>query len=197
MEGVLNYADIIFMYRAFDYSGRALLRVCHDVRFFAILVEKNKDGEKKQLRMMAKFVNDVMALNANFGATGAAPVTYKQAMKKAKQALAGEGISDSNLFSGDAYTAARGGEDKQKRSSEDRRDRDRDRLASRDSRGERHGRVRQEDRRGRDTKDHIGLFCGNWNNGGDCDERRCTRRHRCSRITNGTFCGEAHRSFEH
>ena len=61
MEAVYNYDSIIFMYRALDYSGKALIRVCHDTRFFAFMVEKNKEGERKQLRLFEKFVNDVMA----------------------------------------------------------------------------------------------------------------------------------------
>ena len=155
MEAVHSYADITFMYRAYDYSGKALLRACHDVRYFSGMVENNKEGEKKQLKMMEKFINDVFAANAASGTSGTAPVTYKQILKKARQTLAAEGISDSNLFSGDSYSAAKGGEDKQRKN-----DDKRDRPAPRDNRGDRQGRSRQDDRRGREPKDHIGLFCG-------------------------------------
>ena len=119
------------------------------------MVENNKEGEKKQLKMMEKFINDVFAANAASGTSGTAPVTYKQILKKARQTLAAEGISDSNLFSGDSYSAAKGGEDKQRKN-----DDKRDRPAPRDNRGDRQGRSRQDDRRGREPKDHIGLFCG-------------------------------------
>ena len=214
MEAVHNYVDIMFMYRAVDYSGKALLRVCHDIRYFERMVSRDKEGERKiekhapyiylsssslqgerkQLKMMEKFVNDVFAMNAASGTSGTAPVTYKQALKKARQVLAAEGISDSNLFSGDAYSAARSGEEKQKRYNEEKT---RDKPAPRDNRSNNQADNRRPERRQRETKEHIGMFCGNWNNGADCDERKCSRRHRCSRIIDGSFCRERHRITVH
>ena len=121
------------------------------------MVKNNSEGKKKQLKMMEKFINKVFAATAASGTSSTAPITYKQILKKARQTLAAEGISDSNLFSGDAYSAPRGGEDKQKKKdNEDRRDR----SGPRDNRGDRQGRGRQDDRRGREPKEHIGLFCG-------------------------------------
>ena len=165
--------------------------ICPYIYFISLLFQ----GEKKQLRMLEKFVNDVFAMNAASGTSGTAPVTYKQALKKARQVLAAEGISDSNLFSGDAYSAARGSEEKQKRANEEKRERDR--PAPRDSRSTNPTDNRRSERGRRETKEHIGMFCGNWNNGADCDERKCSRRHRCSRIIDGSFCGERHCVTEH
>ena len=50
--------------------------------------------------------------NAAAGVSGLHPVTYKQALKKARQVLAAEGISDSNIFTGDVYSAARNVDEK-------------------------------------------------------------------------------------
>ena len=46
-------------------------------------------------------------------------------------------------------------------------------------------------------KDHIGLFCGNFNAGINCDSARCSRLHRCSRWTSGSFCRENHSAADH
>ena len=47
------------------------------------------------------------------------------------------------------------------------------------------------------SRDHIGLFCGNFNAGVPCDSNRCTRRHKCSRYVDEGFCGGNHRAYEH
>ena len=146
--------------------------------------------------------------NAAAGVSGLHPVTYKQALRKARQVLAAEGISDTNLFTGDAYSAARGtdgrggrkdNDDKNHRHSHDRyqstvNHSNTNLIALSPSGRERRG----DERKKRGGSEHIGMFCGQWNNGGHCDSSRCSRKHRCSRISaDGSFCGSDHKSFEH
>ena len=52
MEALYNYASIVWMYRAFDYSAQAILRACHDIRHFSNVVEASKASEKQQLCRM-------------------------------------------------------------------------------------------------------------------------------------------------
>ena len=62
MEVVHNYVDIMFMYRAVDYSGKALLRVCHDIRYFERMVSRDKEGERKKKNRETCFVHLLILL---------------------------------------------------------------------------------------------------------------------------------------
>ena len=77
------------MYRVYNYSRKALLWACHNVHYFSRMVENNREGEKKQLRIMEKLINNVFAANVASGTSGTAPVTYTQVTQHGSEAKKG------------------------------------------------------------------------------------------------------------
>ena len=73
----------------YNYSRKALLWACHNVRYFSRMVENNREGEKKQLRIMEKLINNVFAANVASGTSGTAPVTYTQVTQHGSEAKKG------------------------------------------------------------------------------------------------------------
>ena len=83
VDAVHHYTTALRSIRAEDYSGAVLLRVLHDVRFFA---GANKT-DKSQAAMLTKFVNMVFIQNSLMGRSSEPPLPYKEVLEIAKQVM--------------------------------------------------------------------------------------------------------------
>lgn len=130
-----------------------------------------------------------------------------------------EGLQDTYLTIGDAYSVispvgskARqsqaedgsddedGSEDRSnKRDSKSRSAKGKNWKDSRDSRDSRDHRDYRDkrDHHDRPRREDIGFFCGKFNAGQRCEAKNCKRKHKCSRYVDGAFCGDNHPAYEH
>ena len=60
VEAAHFYQAIVYMYRPYSYEGQALLGALHHIRYLQSVVEPNKAGEKKQLKLMEKLVSTLI-----------------------------------------------------------------------------------------------------------------------------------------
>ena len=186
------------------------------MRYFKTLFEPTKAGEKKQLRLLEKLVNDVFAWNSAAGTQGKRAATIKEIMEMAKTILAVEGISEANLQVGDPYSVlpitsqtyrsldsnSRDDQDDHRGSgsSNNRRSKEYERRPNNDRRGrsdrsDRSGAPRRD--RGDASRSDIGKYCGKYNAGMPCQSGSCGRRHACNRYVDGRFCEGPHPASEH
>ena len=119
MSAIHQYAGNVWMIRRDDASGFLMLRVLHDVKFFApILISKIKtkaERDKKQLEVISWFADHVLELNSQRGRLAKPPLEYDEVRRVATSAAnkiySGSGVSlgwemDMGACSFDPYTTA-------------------------------------------------------------------------------------------
>ena len=93
VEGLLNYMAVLHMIRPWDFGGLVMLRVLHEVAFFG----PSARTAKEQKELVKEFCEDVMQKNCRRAITGEHPLTYRQAMKRAQEVVAGKNGMSFNL----------------------------------------------------------------------------------------------------
>ena len=119
MSAIYQYAINVWMIRRDDWSGLLMLKVLHDVKFFApILISKIRtkaERDKKQLEVITWFADQVLELNSQRGRLRKTPLMYddvrKVATSAANKIYAGSGVAlgwemDMGACSFDPYTTA-------------------------------------------------------------------------------------------
>ena len=119
MSAIHQYASNVWMIRRDDASGLLMLRVLHDVKFFApLLISKIKtkaERDKKQLEVISWFADHVLELNSQRGRLAKPPLEYDEVRRVATSAAnkiySGSGVSlgwemDMGACSFDPYTTA-------------------------------------------------------------------------------------------
>ena len=119
LSAVHQYASNVWMIRRDDSSGLLLLRVLHDVKFFAPLILSKigpkAERDKKQLEVIIYFVDDVLEKNSQRGRLRRPPLEYDEVRRAATTAAnkiySGSGVGlgwemDMGACSFDPYTTA-------------------------------------------------------------------------------------------
>ena len=119
MSAIHQYTINVWMIRRDDWSGMLMLKVLHDVKYFApLLISKIRtkaERDKKQLEVITWFADHVLELNSQRGRLHKTPLMYddvrKVATSAANRIYSGSGVAlgwemDMGACSFDPYTTA-------------------------------------------------------------------------------------------
>ena len=185
---VHHYSTALRSIRAEDYSGAVLLRVLHDVRYFAGAC----DSDKAQAAMVTKFVNLSFIQNSLMGRSLEPPLPYKEVYGIAKQVMFEAGHDGLLSVVGvEPYTGTRrnqgagtsgaGGSGKKGGSGGG--------GGGGGARPDHQGRVKggwnNKSFSSMSTSDKVARCCRAWNTKGSCGDRDCRKPHICSKVLQG------------
>ena len=214
VEALLNYVAALHMIRPWDFGGLVMLRVLHEVAFFGPSARTSKE----QKELVKEFCEDVMQKNGRRAIAGDHPLTYRQAMKRASEVVAGKnGMSFNLQIKADPYTSHRELKEKDERIKKLQEEvtKLRKELKEERNKGKKESTYSREPerrfngkpvRKGGEEKGLPSSFyeerkgtCRFFNEG-DCRRTAedCNRgAHRCSAAVNGRMCGEDHPRADH
>ena len=212
VEGLLNYMAVLHMIRPWDFGGLVMLRVLHEVAFFG----PSARTAKEQKELVKEFCEDVMQKNGRRAITGEHPLTYRQAMKRAQEVVAGKnGMSFNLQIKADPYQSYKELKEKgekikklQEEVARLKKELKEKPRARKDGGYSREPEKRFQGKMGRKEEEknlpksfyEERMGTCRFFNEGDCRRTAddCNRgRHRCSAPVNGKMCGEEHARVDH
>lgn len=212
VEGVLNYAAHLWAVRPWDYSGLAMLRAGHGVRWFQGVARSPAD----QAKTIEKFISEAHVRNVQKGRQGKPPLTYEDLVKLAKDICHMADLPEAGLMTGDPYSGQVKGKKDQRDLEADRRRRQEDGSGrrreaerserrghsggGRDSRDREGERERQKDRDKKELERKLAFTCEAFNSKDGCKPKAgevCRDKHNCNRVVGPhSLCWGRHPSVE-
>ena len=100
VEGIMNFAALLYHARSYDYMGIAMIRAGHQVRWFSGVAR----SPKEQATLIERWANETFVTSAQAARGNKAAPDYEEILKMAKATCERANVSyDQGLMEGDPY----------------------------------------------------------------------------------------------